>query len=220
MGGINQYTFYRYYGNEHIYPNGMIIYKIINKVNGKLYIGQTNDFRIRFKWHRKALRGGYHSSQKLQRSYDKHGIDSFIIEIIEMTTIEEINKREDHWIEKYQTLNPKYGYNSNAKSIPHYGKRTIEQRTNMSKAQLGKKATPEARLNMSLARKGRFIGKDSPKARAVIQYDLDMNEIASYDSITQAETFTGANGICISNNAKNNAHTAGGYIWKYKKQLL
>ena len=60
------------------------------------------------------------------------------------------------------------------------------------------------------------FGKDSPRAKAVLQYSLDDNFIAEYDSAKQAMDLTGTNrnGICKCCNS--DAKQAGGFRWKYK----
>ena len=59
-------------------------------------------------------------------------------------------------------------------------------------------------------------GKNSPTAKVIYQYDLDMNLIKEYPCVKYAakETSIGYRTIllCVSGEAK----TAGGYIWKYK----
>ena len=42
------------------------IYTIFNKVNGKLYVGQTNQGKIRFTQHMSALRCNKHQNPHLQ----------------------------------------------------------------------------------------------------------------------------------------------------------
>jgi len=80
----------------------MIIYKIINNVNGKFYIGKTiKSAEERFKRH-------YYNHQKqnthLYKSMRKHGFENFSFEIIE-EVVGDINERECYWIEH---LNPHY----------------------------------------------------------------------------------------------------------------
>lgn len=50
----------------------MIIYQILNVVNGKRYIGQTGRaFYLRKAHHLHYLRSGKHGSRYLQRAFDK-----------------------------------------------------------------------------------------------------------------------------------------------------
>lgn len=87
------------------------IYKIVNTLNGKTYVGSTKDFQKRWKEHFNDLEKQQHSSIKLQRSYNKHGKNVFVCEIIEEIPYEKdkILEREQYWID---TLNSKEnGYN-------------------------------------------------------------------------------------------------------------
>lgn len=87
------------------------IYKIVNTLNGKVYVGSTKDFQKRWRKHFNDLEKQQHSSIKLQRSYNKHGKDVFVCEIIEEIPYEKdkILEREQYWID---TLNSKEnGYN-------------------------------------------------------------------------------------------------------------
>lgn len=88
----------------------MLIYSILNNLNGKRYIGQSvNKFNIRYsggKWWLKT-----HNSY-LKRSVEKHGLTNFTVEILEenIKTIEELNEREVYFIKLYNSLHPN-GYN-------------------------------------------------------------------------------------------------------------
>ena len=67
----------------------MYIYKIINKVNGRWYIGKTN-----------GKDPNYMGSGKiLKHAYKKHGLENFEKVILESCSSEhELNEREKHWI--------------------------------------------------------------------------------------------------------------------------
>jgi hypothetical protein len=82
----------------------MVIYKITNLINGKIYIGQTKSVGIRFKC--------YWGSGKLIRlAIKKYGKENFKKEIIEeCNTKEELNIREIFWIKELNTKAPN-GYN-------------------------------------------------------------------------------------------------------------
>ena len=50
------------------------IYQILNKVNGKSYVGQTDDFEIRERNHRNSLRANKHFNKHLQSSWNIYGL--------------------------------------------------------------------------------------------------------------------------------------------------
>lgn len=82
------------------------IYKITNKLNGKAYIGQSNDIERRFKEHQQK---GESSRIPLDIAIQKYGKDNFIYEIIEECSLEELNQKEQYWIATLNTV--KNGYN-------------------------------------------------------------------------------------------------------------
>lgn len=53
------------------------IYKLINKATGTCYVGQSQRVKKRIREHFRLLRWNKHPNQKLQRSYNKYGADSF-----------------------------------------------------------------------------------------------------------------------------------------------
>ena len=90
------------------------IYKIVNNLNQKSYIGQTTKQRPkdRFSQHKYLAR---HPEQEknisyLHRSMNKYGVQNFTFEIIEQTENSLLNQREIYWIDYYNTLIPN-GYN-------------------------------------------------------------------------------------------------------------
>lgn len=80
------------------------IYKITNKVNGKIYIGQKkSEVFVESYWGS----GIYISS-----SIKKYGIENFYCEIIEWCDSRDmLNEREIYWIAKFKSNDPKVGYN-------------------------------------------------------------------------------------------------------------
>lgn len=85
-----------------------IIYCYTNKNTGKKYIGQTIHPDQRKATHKsKALTEG--SDYYFHRSIRKHGWDNFDYEVLE-DNVEDLNDRENHYINMYDTLWPN-GYN-------------------------------------------------------------------------------------------------------------
>jgi group I intron endonuclease len=60
-----------------------VIYKIINVINGKFYVGSTTNQKVRFRQHRKLLRGNRHHCKHLQAAWNKYGEDKFAFAVIE-----------------------------------------------------------------------------------------------------------------------------------------
>ena len=81
------------------------IYKITNKINNKCYIGQTNNYKSRFKDHK----GMYDnkSGKILCRAFKKYGIDNFKFEVIDYGA--NYNELEIYYIKYYNSIN--HGYN-------------------------------------------------------------------------------------------------------------
>ena len=99
------------------------IYKIVNIKNGKCYIGSSTNIDIRIKDHFKLLRLKSHKNKYLQNSYDKYGRDSFIIEILEECSYENLLIREQYYIDEfwnnsYNLAKQAYSGGSNILEVP------------------------------------------------------------------------------------------------------
>lgn len=85
------------------------IYKIINIINNKCYIGQTKNWKRRWQEHQRQLKNNKHENPYLQYAWNKYGEENFRFEVIEY--VENYNEREIYWIEYYQSTECQYGYN-------------------------------------------------------------------------------------------------------------
>lgn len=82
-----------------------VIYKITNKINGKAYIGKTQDFNERQFAHYKASKNKNSYISVLYRAINKYGWKNFNWEIIcECETLEELNEKEIYFIKEYKTF--------------------------------------------------------------------------------------------------------------------
>lgn len=82
------------------------IYKITKKIDGKSYIGQSNDIQRRFNEHKTK------KDLIIDQAIQKYGISAFNFEILEECSLEELNSREKYWIAFYNTYKG-FGYNCN-----------------------------------------------------------------------------------------------------------
>lgn len=85
-----------------------IIYQIVNKANGKIYIGQTIK-TLRERWSQHLCR---HNSKHLGSAIRKYGKDTFVMEEIDSATSkEELDYLEKYWIRFYRSDDRLKGYN-------------------------------------------------------------------------------------------------------------
>lgn len=88
-------------------PTG--IYLIKNKITGDSYIGSASkSISSRWGYHKRDLRANKHHSSRLQNSWNKHGEESFLFEIIEECLPSACIEREQFYID---SLNPTFNMN-------------------------------------------------------------------------------------------------------------
>lgn len=92
------------------------IYKILNTVNGKIYIGSSVNLRKRLYEHRRLLRLSKHENYHLQNAFTKYGEQNFKFEIIKV--LKEIPKDirilrdlETYYIQFFKSCDQSIGYN-------------------------------------------------------------------------------------------------------------
>lgn len=131
------------------------IYKTTNLINGKIYVGQhrTNNINDNyigcgvFRQSSVRYKGGF------QGAVAKYGYENFKREIIEFCNIENIDKREEFWIEELKSFDRNIGYNLTKKAGGGY----INEETylRLSKLYKGRKLTEEQKRKISIANKGK-----------------------------------------------------------------
>lgn len=86
------------------------IYKIENKVNGKVYIGSSANLSRRLYEHRRLLRNGVHRNAHLQSAWIQYGEESFDLRVIELTAVDALFY-ERKWIAAFRSAERDFGYN-------------------------------------------------------------------------------------------------------------
>lgn len=129
----------------------MVIYKITNIVNGKVYIGQTKELLSkRFLGHCHCKSHRSHISSAII----KYGRENFTIDQIDQAqTQEELDNKEIYWISFYDSINRDKGYNI----LPGGSgrKHTEESKKKMSESRKGRRNSPEAIERTRLSNIGR-----------------------------------------------------------------
>lgn len=133
--------------------NNSGIYAIVNKVNGKVYIGSATNLRCRHAAHVSYLKSGKHANDKLLKSVRKHGLDNFVFTLLELTDKKDLLLTEQKWINNTNAVTKGYNICPNARSILGIKMRP-EARQRLSTSLTGRKLTPEHRENLSNAHKG------------------------------------------------------------------
>jgi hypothetical protein len=131
------------------------IYCIENIINHKKYIGQSIDIHHRWKDHRRELNGKRHRNKYLQRAWDKYTANNFYFYILEVCDESQLDEREVYYIEYFDCLNNKFGYN-------------IELGGNANKT-----LSIETREKMSESAKARSYGSNNSNAHPVYCPQLD-----------------------------------------------
>ena len=134
------------------------IYKITSP-NGRIYIGQAINIERRFKEYKNIKKSKLQI--KLNRSFNKYGIENHIFEIAEQCNKKELNNRERHYQDFYNVISKK-GLNCVlTKSDDRSGKLSEETKLKISLANLGKIKSEESRLLMGVKNKGKVASEET-----------------------------------------------------------
>jgi len=187
------------------------IYRIINSVNGNIYIGSSVDLIRRRKQHFIALLNNKHFNNHLQSAYNKYGECNFEFEVIENIDFcedlqEKLLEREQYYLDllkpeynicriagsfgMQQTEETKHKISNSTKGV----KKSKEHAENIRNAQRGKNLTEEHRKKLS----------DSEKNRKSVSHKSSIIiDGVTYDSIKIASELTGINYNIIQRNLRN-----------------
>lgn len=211
------------------------VYKITNKITGKIYIGITNQgsgARYRHHWYESRIG----EPSPIHRSMAKYGEDNFTLEIIDFAeTYEELKEKEKFWIKKFNSTDRNIGYNLTEGGDGTFGRTHSEEtKEKIRQKALGRKISEETKKKMSEARIGKCSDKQrehlkkisiQAKAIPVLQFSKTGEFIAKYESVSEAARQTGINGDTIERQLKKPLKNPNDwrvkFIWKKKKlQLL
>lgn len=154
------------------------VYLIQNKINNKIYIGQTNDYEYRWFCH---LNNAFNENTLYYNTYiaraiRKHGKDNFNFHLIEThDLISDTNEAEEFFISYFNSANNNFGYNIKLGGNNH--KMSIETKKKIgmanSIANKGKKMPQIVKDKISKALKGKIVSK---KARENLSKSLKGNK--------------------------------------------
>lgn len=172
--------------NSDISTYRNVIYKFVNLINNKVYIGQTRkQLRERLAHHIWQMNS---SPSYFHKALSKYGLSNFDISVLEVCeNPEDLNGLEIYWIDYYKSTNKDKGYNltSGGSNIVynannrHY---TETEKTRRKRSESAKKKwqDPEYRKRYKNSRK-EYI--------KVVKLSIDGDLLEIYPTITDAEKY-------------------------------
>ena len=215
------------------------IYKIVNKANGMIYIGQTiKSLQERWRQHRTKSS----NCRYLKHAFKKYGIDNFDFIMICICFDEDLDKFEIQYMKSLNSMVPN-GYNlreggNSGRHSEETKKKisdTLKSRTDLVRHTPSfkgiyhtddskKKISDTLKSRTDLVRpsfKGIYHTDDSKKKMSeshkikINQYDLNDNFIKLFDSISDAAKETNIERSSIGKCCNRSYKTSGGFKWKF-----
>ena len=96
------------------------IYKIVNKIDGKYYVGSSKHIYKRWRKHKSLLRHNKHINDYLQNAFNAYGESNFEFIIVEECLIENLKKLEQKYLDiAKSTQNDNYNLNFDVSGGDH-----------------------------------------------------------------------------------------------------
>lgn len=140
------------------------VYAIVNRLNGKRYIGSAVDIPARWRVHVFHLRKGDHHSKHLQAAWNLYGREGFDFVVLERCDIENLIATEQKYLDE---LHPEYNTNPIAGNMLGF-RFSEERKARMSAIHTGFRHTEESKRKMSEIWAGKPRGRHSEERRAKI----------------------------------------------------
>ena len=139
------------------------LYKIVNTLNNKVYIGQTDNPRRRWLNHQNRVKNKT-SKQYIHLSIIKHGIDNFTFEVIAgCLTQDDANETEKILVSQYKSMDRNYGYNLSPGGDVSWNKgKTLPEswRKKISESHKGRKMPATTRAALLAHNKGKPLTEE------------------------------------------------------------
>jgi group I intron endonuclease len=124
------------------------VYRIVNRINGKFYVGSSSEYEKRKRSHLRLLRKGTHHNKPIQEDFDKHGEDNFYFEVLEKYDVinrDDLFEVEQEYITNsdkellYNLYENAFGMSYKGEKNPMFGKTHSEEiRRKLSEINSGK----------------------------------------------------------------------------------
>ncbi len=161
------------------------IYRWINNLNGKTYIGSSSNLSVRFYTYY-SLRYLAKSNRPMERSLLKYGFSNFSLEILEYCNLEDLLKREQFYLD---ILKPEYNILEKAGSTLGY-KHSEESIKKMRDFILSDEVMAKKKLSTKNATLARSI--------SILVKNIKTEEKLEYKSLTEAANALGVTKGAVS----------------------
>ncbi len=219
------------------------VYVHINKINGKLYVGQTSEDNPENRYKNGK---NYMRCPRFYNAILKYGWDNFEhVILVDNLTKELADIVEKELISLYKTTNDKFGYNLMDGGSDGKPNREAVEKMKLNHADVSGKNNPmfnkshseKSKQKMSENRPS-YIGENNPNfgkkcsdyskemtkkanSKPIIQRTKNGEFIKRWESASEASRVLNICQITISKvcNKDKHSHTAGGYKWEYEEVL-
>lgn len=207
------------------------IYKIVNKTNGKIYIGKTT-YTVDYRWiqHVSAATSDKEKDDYnylLHKAIRKYGADNFVVEVVEEVEDElKLSSREMYWISHYNSCileEDSNGYNMTygGEGASKINKQKIYQLWNDGfgsleiAKQTGHHSTSVKNILETLEGYSKEIDFARNTGNTVFQYNENGELIGSYPSVSYAARQVGVDPSVISKCCHGQKQSAAGFFWSF-----
>lgn len=193
---------------------------LVESPSGKVYIGKTNNFRVRKNSH---LRSAKNPRTPMARAVSKYG-SQLVWKVLEtVKTNEEALLREQLWVRRYNSNCPKHGYNLTAGGEGLTGYRlTEETKEKIRQKAIGRRMSVEVRERRAKSLRGTRNHKllagaaraAKSRRRAVRATNISTGAVQDFESKAAAAEFLGVWRQNINHVLRGKVAHAGG--WKFE----
>ncbi len=190
------------------------IYKITNKINGKVYIGQSIHIEKRWKEHIFDNR----KNSLIHLAIIKYGKENFSFEVIEECNQKELNQKEQYWIKKYNSFENGYNLTRGGSQGFYYDIESIYenylQTQNIN--QTAKNVGCHCSTVRNIIRMYGINHSEMQQEKPVEKIDCQtLQTIQIYDSIQSAASDMKVSRDAISSAATGHKKSSCGYYWRF-----